>query len=242
MIPRLHVITDDHILGWDNFIPRALGIMERGGGELVFHLRGPRTGGRALYALAAALKGPARTFGSVLLVNDRVDLALALQLPGAHLGQRSLPPEVAREILGPGCLLGLSVHSAEEAEEGVGRGAGEGHGRTAGEGAGQAAKGEAARTAEGGAGGAVDFLLVGTVFSSPSHPEGVPGGVGRIREVLRVCSLPLLSIGGISHARVGEVMASGAHGVAVRGGIWDAMDPWAAIEVYLEELVKGRRR
>ena len=210
MIPRLHVITDDHILGRDDFVPRAMGIMEVGGGELAFHLRGPRTSGRALYSLATALTDSAQSFGGVLLVNDRLDLALALRLPGAHLGQRSLPPEVAREILGPGCLLGLSVHSAKEADDG--------------------------------AGGMVDFLLVGTVFSSSSHPEGVPGGVGRIREVLGVSSLPLLAIGGITPSDVGRVMASGAHGVAVRGGIWDAVDPRAATEVYLEELVKGRRR
>lgn len=216
MIPRLHVITDDQILGRDGFISRAVGIMETGGSGLVFHLRGPGAGGRTLYSLASSLRDTASTSGGALLVNDRVDVALALGLSGVHLGQRSLPPGVARRILGPRCLLGLSVHSAGETEDGLGQSAG------------------------GGSGADVDFLLVGTVFSSPSHPERVPAGVGRIREIQEICSLPLLAIGGISPERVGEVMTSGAHGVAVRGGIWDAPDPLVATRVYLEELEKGQ--
>jgi thiamine-phosphate diphosphorylase len=49
------------------------------------------------------------------LVNDRVDVALALRLAGVHLGQRSLTPPVARELLGPDALIGRSVHDLEEA-------------------------------------------------------------------------------------------------------------------------------
>ena len=208
MIPRLHIITDDHVLGRDDFAPRARGVLEAGGADLVFHLRGPKTGGRILYSLARALKDPAEANGCTLLVNDRVDLALALDLSGAHLGQRSLPPSVARKILGPGRILGLSVHGAKEASEG--------------------------------SVGVVDFLLVGTIFPSSSHPEGVHGGVALIQEVQRMGFAPLLAIGGITPERVGQLLAAGAHGVAVRGGIWDAGDPKAAVPVYLEELAKGK--
>ena len=182
--------------------------MEAGGEDLVFHLRGPRTGGRALYSLARGLKGPSEATGCTMLVNDRVDLALALDLSGAHLGQRSLPPRVGREILGPRRILGLSVHGAKEALEGPT--------------------------------GVVDFLLVGSVFPSRSHPAGLPGGVGLIQEVRKTGSAPPVAIGGITPERVEQVRQAGAHGVAVLGGIWDAGDPKAAVEVYLEELAKGR--
>ncbi len=207
MIPTLHVITDDEILNRDGFLLQAIGVLEAGGEGLVLHLRGPRSSGKALFALAGALKGPAETHGCRLLANDRVDLALVLGLSGAHLGQRSLPPEVARKILGPHRLLGLSVHGPAEAVQGLT--------------------------------GSVDFLLAGTIYPSASHPEGVPGGVARIREIRGMSMVPLVAIGGITRDRVGEVLAAGAHGVAVRGGIWDAGDPTAATRVYLEELEKG---
>jgi thiamine-phosphate pyrophosphorylase len=210
VIPALHIVTDDEVLARDEFVSRAMGVLEAGGVELVFHLRGPRTAGRALYALARTLKSAAETFGCTLLANDRVDLALALGLSGAHLGQRSIPPEAARRILGPDRLLGLSVHGVEEA--GIA------------------------------AGGEVDFLLAGTIFSSPSHPGAPPGGIARLGEVRGVCRLPLLAIGGITQERVGEVLVAGAHGVAVRGGIWDAGDPTAATRGYLKALEEGRGR
>ncbi|MFH1765416.1 MAG: thiamine phosphate synthase [Gemmatimonadota bacterium] len=219
MIPTLHVITDDEILTREGFVFKAMGVLEAGGEGVVFHLRGPRTSGKVLHSLARVLKGPAEAHGCRLLANDRVDLALALDLSGAHLGQRSLPPGVARRILGPHRLLGLSVHGLTEAGEGLT--------------------------------GIVDFLLAGTIYPSFSHPEGipegvpgggaggVPGGVARIREIRGISTVPLVAIGGMTPDRVAEVLAAGAHGVAVRGGIWDAGDPTAATRVYLEELEKG---
>jgi len=209
VIPALHIITDDEILSRDDFVSQACGILEEGGGAVAFHLRGPRSSGRVLSSLAKALKDTADAFGSILVANDRVDLALAMDLSGAHLGQRSLPPEVARRVLGPHRLLGLSVHGVDEAMEGLG--------------------------------GGVDFLLAGTIFPSPSHPGMTPGGTARIRELRGVSLLPLLAIGGIGLERVAEVLAAGAHGVAVRGGIWDSGDPNTATRGYLEELEKGRR-
>jgi len=119
VIARLHVVTDDEILAREDFLDHGLGILENGVGNVALHLRGPRTSGRALYNLALELKGMALDAGGALVVNDRVDLVLALDLSGAHLGQRSIPPVVARQLLGPQRLLGLSVHGAEEGKEGL---------------------------------------------------------------------------------------------------------------------------
>jgi thiamine-phosphate pyrophosphorylase len=52
--------------------------------------------------------------GALFIVNDRPDVAVALDADGVHLGQNDLPPEVARTILGRGALIGLSCHSAED--------------------------------------------------------------------------------------------------------------------------------
>ncbi len=59
--------------------------------------------------IAAALRRATREHGALLLVNDRVDLALAVGADGVHLGQDDLPVEVARSILGPDALIGLSI-------------------------------------------------------------------------------------------------------------------------------------
>ena len=207
MIPRLHLVTDDEVLHREGFLSQAAEVLEVGGGEVALHLRGPRTEGRVLFSLALALLEPARRFGGVLLANDRVDLALALDLRGAHLGQRSIPVEVARDLLGADRWLGLSVHNKPEAKEGE----------------------------EGGA----DYLLVGTIYPTPSHTHTEPGGIARILEIRHVSSLPLLAIGGVTPGRIEEILSAGAHGVAVRGGVWDHEDPGAAVEGYLTTM-KGR--
>jgi thiamine-phosphate diphosphorylase len=207
VIPGLHVVTDDEILGRTGFLSMATRVLRAGRGYVALHLRGPATGGGALFLLADALQREALQAGSLVFLNDRVDVALAADLPGAHLGQRSIPPEMARKLLGAEKLLGLSVHGVEEVVEGGNE--------------------------------AVDFFLVGTIFDSPSHPGGRPGGVARIEEVRGRTDLPLLAIGGMTPDRVGLVLSAGAQGVAVRGGIWDSEDPAGATRAFLAELQKG---
>lgn len=206
MIPPLHVITDDAILDRAGFLSQARGLVATGGSGVALHLRGPGLVGRRIFELAKALQPDCRETGCLLLVNDRLDIALALDLPGAHLGQRSLPPGVARELLGPARTIGLSVHSRREGE--------------------------------GGRRGEVDFLVVGTLFPTLSHPERKPGGVGRLQEVGELDPPPMVGIGGITPRRVSEVLEAGAAGVAVRGGVWETPDPAAAAGVYLRELAR----
>lgn len=74
-------------------------------------------------ALASALGGLCRTHDAAFLVNDRVDIALAAGSHGVHLGERSLPPPVARRLLPPGALVGVSVHSLAGAEAAAAAGA-----------------------------------------------------------------------------------------------------------------------
>lgn len=87
------------------------------GGARVFQLREKDLEARELTALAERLLGVIRPAGGLLLVNDRIDVALAVGADGAHLSQRSLPPAVARRLLGRGRLLGVSCHSLAEAAE-----------------------------------------------------------------------------------------------------------------------------
>ena len=109
-LPRLHAVTDSATLDSSEFVRRAISIMEAAGARLALHLRGPASSGRSLYEMAMALGPAARSTGALLVANDRVDVALAAGLGGAHLGERSLAVRDVRALLGPDRLIGASVH------------------------------------------------------------------------------------------------------------------------------------
>jgi thiamine-phosphate pyrophosphorylase len=113
-LPRLHVVTDDSLLGRGGWEARAVGVLEAGGPDVCLHLRGPRTDGATVHRLAVGLLPHARRTGARLVVNDRIDIALAAPVHGVHLGRRSLPVAVGRQLLGPGKPLGVSCHDAAE--------------------------------------------------------------------------------------------------------------------------------
>lgn len=114
-LPRLHVLVDDRVVAREDFLDAASEILAAGGERVAFHLRAPRSTGRAVFRLADSLAPVATDTRSLLLVNDRVDVAVAAGAAGVHLGARGLALEDARRLLGPDRLLGASVHTAEEA-------------------------------------------------------------------------------------------------------------------------------
>ena len=67
--------------------------------------------------LATALRQLCNQHGALFIVNDRIDLALAVDADGVHLGQDDLPTEIARRLLGPERLLGRSTHNLEQVRE-----------------------------------------------------------------------------------------------------------------------------
>jgi len=87
------------------------------GGAGAVQLREKNMGTRELTALAAELGALVRAAGALFLVNDRVDVAAAVDADGVHLGQDDLPVDAARRLLGPGKLIGVSVHSPAQARE-----------------------------------------------------------------------------------------------------------------------------
>jgi len=93
-----------------------------GGGRLV-QLRDKDASMADLWPRARALRERAREAGVTFIVNDRADLALALDADGLHVGQDALPPTVARRLLRPGMVLGVSTHDPEQARRAVADGA-----------------------------------------------------------------------------------------------------------------------
>jgi thiamine-phosphate pyrophosphorylase len=85
-------------------------------------LRDPEIDGRALARLGALLREATRTMGAGLIVNDRLDLALALGADGAHLGRRSVTVADARALL-PGAWISVACHAVSDVVRAAGEGA-----------------------------------------------------------------------------------------------------------------------
>jgi thiamine-phosphate pyrophosphorylase len=83
-------------------------------GAAAVHLREKDLGGSALLALAREVRQACRAAGQLLLVNDRLDVALAAGADGVHLPANGLPAAEARRLLGPGKLVGVSCHGRED--------------------------------------------------------------------------------------------------------------------------------
>jgi thiamine-phosphate pyrophosphorylase len=75
-----------------------------------------------------------------------------------------------------------------------------------------------------------DYLIAGPIFETPSHPNAVPAGLELIESIAGAVAIPVLAVGGITAERVGDVLHSGAHGVAVISSILSAESPRKAAQ------------
>jgi len=172
------------------------------GGATLVQLRDKHTDTRRMVDRARAIKAALAPLGVPLLINDRIDVALASGADGAHVGQEDMAAEDARRILGADAIIGLSVKTAEQAE---------------------AAPIELLDYA--GIGG----VFATSSKDNPEPPIG-PAGLSRIVAVFRRRSpeFPLCAIAGIDAGNAGEVIAAGADGVAVISALSLKDDPRAA--------------
>ena len=111
-LPPLYAIVDPLDTGAD---PIELAAALLAGGARLLQLRLKAAPPRELLRVAEAIRPRARAAGALFLVNDRPDVAGAIDADGVHLGQDDLPVAAARRILGPGRLIGLSTHDVEQA-------------------------------------------------------------------------------------------------------------------------------
>jgi thiamine-phosphate diphosphorylase len=114
-IPRIHAVTDDLILARAEFTSRARGVMTALGPRGAVHLRARYHTAAQIYAIALALGDAQESTGCWLVVNERLDVALAARTHAAQLTSRSITVCDARIVAGE-MPLGASVHSAAEAE------------------------------------------------------------------------------------------------------------------------------
>ena len=93
------------------------------GGARAIQLREKDLTGSELFTLAEKARNLCRRYDALLFVNDRVDVAIAVEADGVQLGTASIPVETARDLLGRGKIIGASTHSLREANEAAQRGA-----------------------------------------------------------------------------------------------------------------------
>ncbi len=110
--PKLYPITDRRLSGLSH--AEQIARLSTGGATLV-QLREKHLSARDFYDEAKAALRVARERGVRLIINDRVDIALALEADGVHLGQDDMPPDAARRILGERAIIGFSTHTLEQA-------------------------------------------------------------------------------------------------------------------------------
>lgn len=92
----------------------VIAALARGGAKIV-QLREKNLSTRDYYDLAVLYRMETRRYGMALIINDRLDIALAAEADGVHLGADDLPVRAARQVLGAGAIIGGSSHSVEEA-------------------------------------------------------------------------------------------------------------------------------
>jgi thiamine-phosphate pyrophosphorylase len=148
-----------------------------------------------------------------ILVNDRLDVALAEQAAGVHLGETSLRVGEAKRLLLAAqaaqtalhqFLLGVSCHSLEAAKSAASAGA--------------------------------DYIFFGPIFATPSKAAyGAPQGLKRLAEVCRSIRIPVLSIGGITLANVASCFDSGASGIAAIRLFQDSPDPASIVRAIRQQ-------
>src|SRR5215470_4704791 len=213
---RLYALIDPAVSGGRTLVDLARRIV---GSATLVQLRDKYGSTRAMVEEARALRAVLEPNNIPLLVNDRVDVALAAEADGVHIGQDDMAPEDARLLLGRSAIIGLSVKTVEQAKV--------------------APLDVLDYVAIGGVYGT-------TSKDNTAAPIGV-GGLRSIVEAIRARKrdYPICAIAGINAGNAADVIAAGADGVAVISALSLASDPLTAareLRAVVESALEQRKR
>ncbi len=170
-------------------------------GARIMQLRLKDAPGRDFLAAARTIAEMCRKRGAILIVNDRVDIAILAGADGVHLGQTDLPLEAARRIASPDKLIGISTHSVEQA-----------------------------RAAED---GGADYIGFGPMYPGGLRNNVAGMGLDNLRAIRAAVKIPIVAIGGITEARIPEILDAGADAVAIITDVVNAPDISAKVRSIL---------
>lgn len=186
LLPKIYPITDRNLTGLTH--AEQVRRLIRGGAKFI-QLREKHMSSKDFFEAAREALEIARKSNARIIINDRVDIALAIGADGVHLGQDDLPPEKAREILGARSIIGFSTHNLRQALEALRKPVDY---------------------------IAVGPVFATKTKENPDARVGL-SGVETVR--LKTGKIPLVAIGGIDLENCPEVLAAGADSVAIISGI-----------------------
>ncbi len=200
MLGRVHLITDSRP-GRDP-VEQVRSLLPVATADLVVQFRPDGAwSDRTVFEAATAFVELCRTKSVKVLINDRVDIAVAVDADGAHVGADDLPVPAARRLLGSERILGATARTPAAAHIAMSQGA--------------------------------DYVGVGPCYPSSSK-QGLPEPLGPLGVAAIVPVARVIAIGGVTHARVPDLLSAGAHGVAVIAAVADAPDPARALACLLD--------
>jgi thiamine-phosphate pyrophosphorylase len=179
---KIYPITDTRITNLSH--AEQVKLLIEGGARFI-QLREKFLSPKEFFAQAEEAIIIARKYDAIIIINDRVDIALALKADGVHLGQDDLPPEKARKILGKKAIIGFSTHNVEQAIEAV--------------------KLPVDYVA-------IGPVFATKTKENPDEIVGI-AGVKKVRQAIG--DFPLVAIGGINSDNFREVFESGANSLAI---------------------------
>ena len=150
--------------------------------------------GLARYEECLKLKKLTAEYGAAFIIDDFVDLAIAVDADGVHIGQDDLPVPAVRKLLGPDKIIGLSTHSPEQLEQ-------------------------ANEIAD-----LIDYIGCGPVYATNTKKTAVPVGLEYVKYATEHAKMPFVAIGGIKEHNIHEVYNAGATTIAVVSDITSADD------------------
>lgn len=199
---RLIVITDGQLAAPRDLMEVVRLSLEAGAPAI--QLRDKHATARDLYEQALQLRRLTHEYGSLLFINDRLDIALACNADGAHLGPADLPLAAARRIVPPQFLLGISTDDPATA-----------------------------RQAELDGADYLGCGAVFATTSKPEVRDEMIGPAG-LAAVAAAVSIPVVGIGGIGLENAPALATTGAAGIAVIGAVMKAPDPYSATRRLLD--------
>ena len=207
----LYVILDPVEIGHEALLEAAVRAVAGGAG--IFQLRDKGANTRETIKLARALLARLTPLDVPLLLNDRVDIALASGAAGVHLGQEDMDPVDARRLLGADAIIGLTVRSLAEAE---------------------AAPLDLVDYVS------IGGVFPTASKQQTTDPIGL-SGLAEIAGLLgRGRRVPLCAISGIKAGNAAEVVRQGVSGVAVLSAVTQAPDPMEAARTLKDVVLAAR--
>ena len=208
MLPRLYAVCDADVCARHGWTLQAFAAACLDGGAMLLQLRAKHASSREFLADADAVVSRAQASGALVIINDRVDVAVLSGASGVHVGQDDLPPVDARRLAGPHAMIGLSTHTPSQVA--------------------QAAREPVGYIAVG--------PVFGTRTKDTGY-EAVGLDLVRLAaEAAAPLGLPVVAIGGITLDTAPDVIAAGAASVAVITDLLTGGDPVRRTRAFVDRL------